>query len=1055
MTSYRQGIATVLFVACLIAGALSLSTFIGSASSSNSIIVRAAPLQLGLVEFASGLNQPLGLVNAGPNDNRLFVYEKAGRIKIIQPTGQILATPFLSITGRVESTGNEQGLLGLTFHPNYTSNGYFYVNYTHTSGSTTYTRISRFKVSASNPNVADPNSENVLLTVVQPYRNHNAGDIHFGPDGYLYIPLGDGGSADDPHRNGQNLTTLLGKMSRIDVDASSGTPPDCKGLGTGGYTVPPTNPLVNGAGGNCDEIWAIGLRNPWRFNFDRLTGDMYIGDVGQREWEEVDFQPAGAAGGRNYGWSCYEGNHPFNTTGCSDISNYTFPIFEYYQKDNSNCSVIAGYVYRGSKYPAMYGRFLLTDYCSGYFWDLMQVNGQWQATQYTNLQGFGRVAFGEDAQGELYVVDMSANKIHKLVENSPPPATNTPTHTPTPHPDLTLRGYWRLDESAGQRFDSSSYSHHLTNHNSVGSQPGKFSLAADFERDQKKYFSRADNAQNGLDPLNNSFTLAGWFNPESLIDYQMIAAKYEYGTNQRAYRLYLLGNNKAGLLVSPDGTVQDAYRLELTLPTALTPGTWHHLAGIFDAQQKTLSLYLDGQLLGSKPVPFNTVHNTTAPFTLGANMNNGTPVQFFDGLLDEWRFYHRVLSQTDIQGLRDNVDPPSTPAPTPTATPVPDLTLRGKWKLDEIAGQRFDSSSYSHHLTNHNTVGSQPGKFGLAADFERNQKEYFSRADNAQNGFDPLNNSFTLAGWIKPESLIDYQMIAAKYEYGTNQRAYRLYLRGNNKAGLLVSPDGTVQDAYRLELTLPTALTSGTWYHLAGIFDVQQQTLSLYLDGQLSGSKPVPFNTVYNTTAPFTLGANMNNGTPVQFFDGLLDEWRFYSRVLSQTDIQNLMTNLDPAPASSNPPSLLQVEVLTETPTLTATETLLATETPIFTSTETSTPTLTPTLILTETPLPTETATVTPTETSTPTQTPPLILTETPLPVETATVTPTETSTPTQTPSETSTPTETPPPTPTETPVPTATSTGTPTPIPTLTETPAATETSSLTPTVTITPTTS
>jgi glucose/arabinose dehydrogenase len=408
----------------LIMGALSLFMLISPTSQAQAPISSAA-LQLDLVDFAGGLNQPLGLTHAGPGDSRLFVYEQEGRIKIIQPNGQVLATPFLNITDRVESGGNEEGLLGLAFHPNYSNNGYFYLNYTHTSGGTTYTRISRFTVS-SNSNVANPNSEEVLLTVVQPFSNHNAGDIHFGPDGYLYIPLGDGGSGGDPQNNAQNMRTVLGKIIRLDVDAQAGSPPDCEGLGSGAYTIPAGNPLVDGPGGNCDEIWAAGLRNPWRSSFDRLTGDLYIGDVGQNAWEELNFKRAGSPGGVNYGWRCYEGNHDFNLNGCRDRSSYTFPIFEYAQ-GGSHCSVIAGYVYRGSQYPAMYGHFLLTDYCSGIFWDLVCGTNGWQVTQHTNLQEFGRVAFGEDAQGELYVVDRQDNEIYRLVENTLIPPTPTPT----------------------------------------------------------------------------------------------------------------------------------------------------------------------------------------------------------------------------------------------------------------------------------------------------------------------------------------------------------------------------------------------------------------------------------------------------------------------------------------------------------------------------------------------------------------------------------------------------------------------------------------------------
>jgi hypothetical protein len=227
------------------------------------------------------------------------------------------------------------------------------------------------------------------------------------------------------------MSHLLGKIIRIDVKAQTGDPPDCKGTGSGHYTIPASNPFSNGAGGTCDEIWALGLRNPWRSSFDRLTGDHYIADVGQGDWEEVNLRRVNSAGGQNYGWRCYEGNHPFNTAGCQASSNYTFPIFEY-EHTNGNCTVIGGYVYRGKKYPAMIGHYLLTDYCSGIFWDLVCHNNVWQATQHTNMMAVRHyVAFGEDAQGELYVVNMALNKIHRLVENTPaPPEDDEPIYLP-------------------------------------------------------------------------------------------------------------------------------------------------------------------------------------------------------------------------------------------------------------------------------------------------------------------------------------------------------------------------------------------------------------------------------------------------------------------------------------------------------------------------------------------------------------------------------------------------------------------------------------------------
>jgi glucose/arabinose dehydrogenase len=368
-------------------------------------VVASAPqaLELELVQFASGLSQPLSVAHAG--DTRLFVVEKAGRIRIVQPDGTVEPTPYLDIAGRVDDSGGEMGLLGLAFHPNYAGNGFFYVNYT--SGAPRRTRISRFSVSAS-PNVADSASEDVLLTVDQPATNHNAGDIHFGPDGFLYIPLGDGGD----RSTAQDMGLLLGKILRIDVDLGSGGTPDCYGQGSGHYTVPAGNPFIDGAGASCDEIWAIGFRNPWRSSFDRVTGDFYLGDVGQSQWEEIDLQPAGSQGGQNYGWPCYEGDHAYDLTGCAPASSYAFPVFEYSHSDG--CSVTGGYVYRGSAYPPTVGRYLFADYCSGYLWDLARTETGWQATKHTDEGSFGIVAFGEDVAGELYVANINQGVIYQL-----------------------------------------------------------------------------------------------------------------------------------------------------------------------------------------------------------------------------------------------------------------------------------------------------------------------------------------------------------------------------------------------------------------------------------------------------------------------------------------------------------------------------------------------------------------------------------------------------------------------------------------------------------------
>jgi glucose/arabinose dehydrogenase len=381
-------------------------------------------LILGLSPFAAGLNDPVGIVQAG--DDRLFVLERAGKVRIIRPDGTVLPTPFLDITGRVGASTSEEGLLGIAFHPDYANNGFFFLNYTNTTAAIRRTRISRFSVT-TDPDIADPTSEEILLTVTQPFQNHNAGYIMFGPDGYLYLPLGDGGGGGDTQNNAQNPASLLGKVSRLDIDSGPGLAPDCVGLGSGDYTIPADNPFVDGPGNSCDEIWLSGFRNPWQSTFDSLTGDLYIGDVGQGLWEEVSFEPAGSAGGANFGWRCYEGNHPYNTAGCGPMGQYVFPIFEY-GHTGGNCSVIGGYVYRGKANPDMAGHYFLTDYCTGIYWDLYRDDsGVWMATEHNNLQTFGFSAFGEAVNGELFVANKSNGIIYHLEDKAPVPITKAQT----------------------------------------------------------------------------------------------------------------------------------------------------------------------------------------------------------------------------------------------------------------------------------------------------------------------------------------------------------------------------------------------------------------------------------------------------------------------------------------------------------------------------------------------------------------------------------------------------------------------------------------------------
>ncbi len=332
---------------------------------------------------ADGFQRPLLATNAGDGSERIFILEQGGVIRIVQD-GAILPDPFLDITPQVGSGGNEQGLLGLAFHPDYEQNGFFYVNYTDLSGDTV---ISRFQVSAD-ANVADPASQKILLQVHQPYENHNGGNLVFGPDGFLYAGLGDGGSQGDPSGNGQSLDTYLAKILRIDVN--SGDP----------YGIPADNPFANGGG--LPEIWDYGFRNPWRFSFDSVTGDLYIADVGQNQWEEVDFVPAASPGDLNFGWNLMEGNHPYQGT-VPEGTELTAPVTEY--EHQSRCSITGGYVYRGQVMPAWNGVYFYGDYCSGEILGLVHnADGSWESRVLYDT-GFLITSFGLDEAGEIYVLD--------------------------------------------------------------------------------------------------------------------------------------------------------------------------------------------------------------------------------------------------------------------------------------------------------------------------------------------------------------------------------------------------------------------------------------------------------------------------------------------------------------------------------------------------------------------------------------------------------------------------------------------------------------------------
>jgi glucose/arabinose dehydrogenase len=351
--------------------------------------------------YVTGLSSPVHITHP-VNDSRLFVVQQGGIIKIVNQngaTGSLVSTAFLNVSSLI-STGGERGLLGLAFHPQYATNGYFYINYTNTNGNTV---IARYSVSTTNANVADATSGVTLMTINQPYANHNGGCLQFGPDGYLYIGMGDGGSADDPQNRAQNKNENLGKMLRLDVNVT--TAPY--------YSSPSTNPYV-GIAGN-DEIWAIGMRNPWKFTFNRLNGDLWIGDVGQNNIEEIDFVAAPQTPGLNFGWRCYEGNAAYISTGgtCPAASGVTMPVAQYTHSEG--CSITGGYIYTGTVYPNFLNKYFFADYCNNRLGYVNTIN---DAITYTpNFSGSNNfTTFGEDKDGELYVTGGSV--IYKIVDTS-------------------------------------------------------------------------------------------------------------------------------------------------------------------------------------------------------------------------------------------------------------------------------------------------------------------------------------------------------------------------------------------------------------------------------------------------------------------------------------------------------------------------------------------------------------------------------------------------------------------------------------------------------------
>ena len=398
----QLSILTTLLLAML---ALTQATSSGNAAPMSSVQGQRDPAQapgdrVVVVNeiIASGFTQPLQVTHAGDGSERLFVVERPGLIAVIQ--GQsVLTEPFLDISPLVTTAGGEQGLLGLAFHPQYPTNGYLYVDYTRVEDGATV--VARYMVSGTNPNAVDPGSATAILTLTQPYANHNGGQLVFGPDGYLYIGLGDGGGAGDPDENAQDTTSLLGSILRIDVDR--GMP----------YRIPADNPFAGTAGQG--EIWDYGLRNPWRFSFDRATGDLYIGDVGQGNWEEIDYHAAGTPGGLNFGWDCREGAHDYEFVGDCLTADLVDPIAEYSHAEGR--SVTGGFAYRGQAYPSLQGRYFFADFIEGRIWSMYKTgaNPDTWSVPVLELDTALRISsFGEGEAGELYVVDYSGGTVRRL-----------------------------------------------------------------------------------------------------------------------------------------------------------------------------------------------------------------------------------------------------------------------------------------------------------------------------------------------------------------------------------------------------------------------------------------------------------------------------------------------------------------------------------------------------------------------------------------------------------------------------------------------------------------
>jgi glucose/arabinose dehydrogenase len=400
---------TLVLVLILAVAGMAFAQEDGETTEEETVVTTRAALpdvdQFQLEQVANGFSNPLYVTHAGDDSGRLFVVEQTGRVWIVEDD-TLLNSPFLDLSSIVSQDVtrgySERGLLGLAFHPNYEENGLFYVNYTNQDGDT---RVARYSVSTDDPNRADPESAVELLAISQPFPNHNGGHMDFGPDGYLYISVGDGGSAGDPLEAGQDPSTLLGTILRLDVNNSEAD-----------YTVPETNPFATAEQDVAPEVWAWGLRNVWRFSFDRATGDLYMGDVGQNRFEEINFEPAESDGGLNYGWDVFEAGTIFEGWMGAEPVEVVDPVATY--NHDLGCSVTGGYIYRGEAIPELEAAYLYSDYCSGRIWAAYRdESGAWNDGVILNT-GRGVSSFGEDESGELYLIDYRSGELLRFAPAS-------------------------------------------------------------------------------------------------------------------------------------------------------------------------------------------------------------------------------------------------------------------------------------------------------------------------------------------------------------------------------------------------------------------------------------------------------------------------------------------------------------------------------------------------------------------------------------------------------------------------------------------------------------